>query len=294
MSCATPQAPAVRSSTAITVYTPDSALRRPLVLLREMFADLLASRGLAWRLATRDIKAQYRDSLLGFLWAFITPLFSAATWIVLNAAGIVRVADTSIPYPVYVFTGTMLWQIFNEALNSPLVQLNASRNLLSKLNFRREAVLLAGVIKVLYSAGIKLLIIVPVLFFFEVVPDLHILLFPIAVLALVLVGMAFGLLLAPIGMLYGDIVRLLPILTQVGMYTAPVIFALPTEGLFRTVFMVNFMTPVMLTARAWLTGSASPMPLYFMAVVGGSLVLLFVAWVIFRITMPAVIERMSA
>ena len=259
-----------------------------------MFADLFASRSLAWRLATRDIKAQYRDSLLGFFWAFITPLFSAATWIVFNASGIVKVADTSIPYPAYVFTGTMLWQVFNEALNAPLVQLNASRNLLSKLNFPRESIILAGVIKVLYSSGIKMLIIAPVLIYFKVFPDMHLLYFPFALLALVLVGTTLGLLLAPIGMIYGDIARMLPILTQVGMYTAPVIFALPTEGVFRTVFMLNFMTPVMLTARAWLTGFASPMPGYFASVVAVSFFLLFFAWVVFRITMPAVIERMSA
>lgn len=284
----------MRSSTTITIYTPDSALRRPTVLLRDMFADLLSSRSLAWRLATRDIKAQYRDSLLGFLWAFVTPVFSAATWIVLNAAGIVRVAETDIPYPAYVFTGTMLWQIFNESLTSPLAQLNSSRSMLSKLNFPREAVLLAGVIKVSFAAGIKLLIIIPVLFVFKVVPDLHLLLFPIALLALIMVGTSLGLLLAPIGMLYGDIARLLPILTQIGMYTAPVVFALPAEGLFRTVFMLNFMTPVMLTARAWITGFASPMPLYFLAVMAGSAILLFIAWVIFRITMPVIIERMSS
>jgi lipopolysaccharide transport system permease protein len=49
------------------VYTPDSQLRRPRQLVRSMVADLLASRELAWRLLVRNISAQYRQSLLGYL-----------------------------------------------------------------------------------------------------------------------------------------------------------------------------------------------------------------------------------
>lgn len=259
-----------------------------------MFADLGRSRSLAWRLATRDIRAQYRDSFLGILWAFITPLFSAATWLFLQLFGIVRVADTGIPFPVYVFTGTMLWNIFTESLGSPLGQLNSARGLLAKLNFPREAVLVAGLLKVLYSAGIKLAILLPVMIALGVYPNGYLALFPLALAGLVLVGFSIGLVLAPLGMLYGDVGRILPILTQVGMYTSPVIFAMPNEGLIRTIFQFNFMTPVVLTARAWFTGFPSPMPLYFAAVLAVSLVLLFMGWVVLRITMPAIIERMSA
>jgi len=277
----------------LIAYTPESELRRPFLLLRTMFGDLRRSRSLAWRLATRDIKAQYRDSLFGFLWAFVTPLFSAMTWIVLNATGIIRIADTSIPYPAYIFSGTMLWQVFTEALNGPLAQLNGSRSLLSKLNFTRESILIASLLKTLFSAGIKFMILFPVLFLFGVYPDLHLLLFPLAVLVLILVGSTIGLLLAPVGMLYGDISRALPIVTQLAMYTSPVIFALPQHGLMHKVFMLNFMTPVVLTARAWATGFASPMPFYFLGVALVFLVLLFFAWVIFRVTMPVIIERMA-
>jgi lipopolysaccharide transport system permease protein len=259
-----------------------------------MFGDLHRSRSLAWRLATRDIKAQYRDSLFGFLWAFVTPLFSAMTWIVLNATGIIRIADTGIPYPAYIFSGTMLWQVFTEALNGPLTQLNGSRSLLSKLNFTRESILIAALLKTLFSAGIKFIILFPVLFLFDVYPDLHILLFPFAVLVLILVGFTIGLLLAPVGMLYGDISRALPIVTQLAMYTSPVIFALPKHGLMHKVFMLNFMTPVVLTARAWATGSASPMPFYFLGVALVFLILLFFSWIVFRVTMPVIIERMSS
>ena len=95
----------------ITVYTPGSALRQPSRLVVDMCHDIWRGRGLAWRLAVRDISAQYRQAALGVLWALILPLANTAVWIFLNGSGIVQVSETPLPYAVYVFTGTMLWAI---------------------------------------------------------------------------------------------------------------------------------------------------------------------------------------
>src|SRR5436190_8244377 len=73
----------------VTVYTPESPLRRPARMVREMFRDLLASRELAWRLFVRDISAQYRQSILGLFWAFIPPLVAALPFVFLNSQGII-------------------------------------------------------------------------------------------------------------------------------------------------------------------------------------------------------------
>ncbi len=65
------------------VYTPQSQLRNPVALLRSMFSDLMASRELAWRLFVRDISSQYRQSLLGYAWAFLGPLITTLLWVFL-------------------------------------------------------------------------------------------------------------------------------------------------------------------------------------------------------------------
>ena len=122
-----------------TVYTPESSLKSPKAMLRDMLVDFWSGRDLAWRLAVRDIRAQYRQAFLGILWAFILPLANTLIWIFLSYSGVVKIAETSLSYPVYVFTGTMLWAIFMDALNAPLQQANAARGMLSKLNFPREA-----------------------------------------------------------------------------------------------------------------------------------------------------------
>jgi lipopolysaccharide transport system permease protein len=259
-----------------------------------MVGDLHSSWELSWRLAKRDISAQYRGSLLGYLWAFVLPLANTLAWVFLNASGVVRIASTGIPYPLYVLTGTMLWQMFVEALQAPLQQVGASKSMLTKLNFPREALIVSGMIKWCFNAFIKLLIIVPLVYFFDVTPTWHLALVPVALLAILLAGTSLGLLVAPIGVLYTDIAKGIPVFAQFAMYITPVVFAMPTAGFTARLFEMNFMTPLILTARAWLTGVPSPMPGYFLVVVLCSAVLLSVGWLLYRLAMPILIERMSS
>ena len=114
---------------------PRQPLAQPGLLWREMLQDLWAGRELAWRLAVRDISAQYRQSALGVLWALINPLTTTAVWLFLSTSRLGQVAETGIPYPVFVFTGTLLWSILIDAFNAPLGQVNANRALLAKINF---------------------------------------------------------------------------------------------------------------------------------------------------------------
>jgi len=183
----------------ITIYTPESSLANPAKMLREMFRDLAACRELAWRLAVRDVKSQYRQAFLGILWAFVLPLSNTVTWIVLSKSGIVSVSNTSLPYPVYVFTGTMLWAIFMDALNAPMQQVNTARGMLAKLNFPREALIVSGIYQTLFNAAIKVALLLGVLVVMGILPGWNLLLFPLGIISLMLVGTALGLLITPVG-----------------------------------------------------------------------------------------------
>ncbi len=77
-----------------TVYTPDSELLHFGRLMRNMASDLLASRELAWRLFVRNISAQYRQSRLGYAWAFVPPLFTSLIWIFLQSQRVFDICDS--------------------------------------------------------------------------------------------------------------------------------------------------------------------------------------------------------
>ncbi|QBQ54489.1 ABC transporter permease [Nitrosococcus wardiae] len=282
------------SESRITVYTPDSSLANPRKMVGEMFRDLLRGRELAWRLAVRDISSQYRQAFLGIFWAFITPLATTITWIFLSGSGIVSVGETNLPYPVYVFTGTLLWSILIDAMNAPTQQTNAARGMLAKLNFPREALLLSGIYKILFNTGIKMMLLIGALLLVGINPGWSLLLFPLGILSLILVGTAIGLLITPVGMLYTDVGRAVPLLMNFVMYLTPVVFPMPKEGWVATLYQINPLSPVILTARDWLTGFPPEFLGYFLVVNVAAFALLLVVWVAYRLAMPIIIERMSA
>jgi lipopolysaccharide transport system permease protein len=276
------------------IYTPASPLAQPGLLWREMVADLWTGRELAWRLAVRDISAQYRQSFFGVLWALIIPLANTAVWLFVTGSKVVQVAATPIPYPVFVFTGTLLWSILIDALNAPLMQVNANKTLLAKINFPREALIISGIYQTLFNGAIKLGILLLVLPVLGVHPGWGGLLIPVGLLSLVLTGTAVGLLITPLGVLYGDIGRGIPLITQFLMYLSPVVFPLATTGWTGTLMRLNPLTPLILNARAWFTGQPPQLLGEWILTLGGSAVLLLLMWMVYRLAMPILIERMSA
>lgn len=278
----------------ITIYTPDSLLTTPLKMAREMLRDLYASRELAWRLTVRDLSAQYRQTLLGFLWALILPLANTLVWIFLSRSGVVNVSDTLLPYPIYVFAGTMLWAILMDALNAPLQMVTASKSMLAKVNFPREALVVAGIYQTLVNALIKAILLLIALVAMGIHPGWGLMLFPIGILSLILAGTVIGLALTPVGLLYTDVGKAVPLLMQFLMYLTPVVFAMPKEGLPATVFQLNPLTPLILTARDWLTGLTPEFLSYFITINVISIILLFMFWIVYRLAMPILIERMGS
>lgn len=277
-----------------TVYSPDSELLNPGRLFSGMMSDLMASRELAWRLFVRNISAQYRQSLLGYFWAFIPPIFTTLIWVFLNSQNILDVGYTGMPYPLFVFTGTILWQTFADALESPLKMVSESKAMLAKINFPREALILTSVGLVLFNFSIRLVLLVSVFAWYEVSVPSTIFLVPLGVLSMVLFGLMVGILLTPFGVLYSDIGRTIAIATQAWFFLTPVIYPVPKASWAAALVNLNPVTPLLQTTREWMiTGQSTQLSAFF-GVTVGTFVFLFIGWIIYRIAMPHLIARMSA
>lgn len=278
----------------VRVYTPARPLRRPLDLLREMLKDVAASRELAWRLAVRDVSAQYRQAALGFLWVFLLPVANTVIWTFLRRTGVVAMEGTAMPYVAFVFSGTVLWAVFSDAVNAPLQQATAARAMLVKINFPREALILSGILQVLFNGTVRVAVLLAALLLLGIVPGWTLVLFPAAFLSLVLIGTTVGLFLAPVGMLYTDVARALPLALQFLMYLAPVVFPAPAGGLAGTVFRWNPLTPVIEAGRGWLAGMPADLLMPLLVVDGIFVLLLAAMAVAYRLSMPILIERLGS
>jgi lipopolysaccharide transport system permease protein len=282
-----------RAPLPLRVYTPEPPLRRPVRLIHEMALDIWSGRELAWRLFIRDLSASYRQTWLGYAWAFLPPLANALTFVFLHSQGLFEIGATKVPYAAFAMIGTLLWQVFVDALNSPVTSLLQAKPMLTKINFPRESILIAGLGMVLFNFLIRLVLLGAVLLWFKVPITASILLLPLGVAALIMCGFAVGLAISPIGALYTDVSKALPMITSFWMLLTPVVYPAKETGLAGMFAAWNPVSPLIITTRQFLTGEVQEHLLPFTLVFGGSLLIVLCGLIAFRLTMPHLIARMG-
>ena len=282
------------SELPLKIYTPESPLRQPGKLVREIFADVWKNRELIWILFLRDLKAQFRQSLLGYLWLVIPPLANALVWFLLNSQRLINVDTGDVPYPVFVLIGSTLWAAFAATLIAPSDTISQNREVFVKLDVSVESFILAGSARAVFNLLITFSILIPVLLIQGVTLRWSSLVFPFSTLAFLTSAFAIGMCLAPVGALYTDFRNAISPILALAMFTVPVVFPVPTEpGILSTVIRHNPLTPALALARdnlvngsfAWL-GFAL---LWFVV----SLAVLLLTFVALRVAKPHIIARMG-
>jgi lipopolysaccharide transport system permease protein len=278
----------------MTTYTAESKLRHPILLFKEMWQDLKGSGELAWRLTVRDISAQYRQTLLGYFWAVFPPLVASMVFVLLRSSSVMEIKGLNIPYPAYVMAGAVFWQLFVDALNFPLKVVTQSKAILTKINLPKEALVISAICQVLFSFFIKIILLVGVFIYYKVSIGWTIVLIPIPLLGLLLLGTMFGVLLIPVGLLYKDIQQALLVATSGLIFLTPVAYPPTVEGLLGDIMRINPITPLLMGAKDLLFKQIPTDIVPFMVVFGSTIILLFFGWVIYRVALPIIVERVGA
>ena len=276
----------------ITVYSSRSELRHPVRLLRGIFSAFYEGRELAWRIFVRDLNGLYRQTLLGLFWAFLPPLANTAIWLFLKSQNVFKMDETGVDATVYILTGMILWQAFLDAFLVPSTTISSNRNMISRLNFPREALLLVGFGEVLFNFAIRIVLLVPAFIYFGVPLRVGILLAPLTIIGLILLGMTLGLLLLPIGSLYKDVDRLIALFIPFWMIVTPIIYV-PTQTFPGSLLnWVNPASPLLLVSRDLLLMGETNHVLIGILFGILTIPLLMIGLIVYRVSLPILIERM--
>jgi len=282
-----------KSTLKTVVYTSDKKTHF-FQELKSISRDIKSSNFLAYQMTKRDLQSQHRQSLLGFFWILAPVIINSMIWLFLNGSGVVNVnIPGGIPYPVFVILGTTIWNIFAEAVQSPINSVNAGRAIISKINFPKEALLMKGLYTTFFNLAIKMVPAVAILIAYQVAPSWSLLLFPFYIIALTIFAFAIGLILTPLGLIYTDISKLLITGIPLLMYLTPVVYAVPRSGVFKFLFNLNPLTYIINDTRNTLIGAAPQSLMFTVVLTAVSLIVLLIGLVIFRKSMPIVIEKIA-
>ncbi len=271
-----------------------SVLQRPKEAFREWKQSVHFTLPLGWQLAQRDMQARYRQTLLGYLWAVLPALGATAAFMLMKSSKILNVGETTIPYPVYVFVGSLFWQLFTTSLSRPIEVVQVNRNVMAKIQFPRLSLLVAALLLVLYDTLIKLCLLPLIFLAFGSWPDADIVYLPLVLLAFIFLGNAIGILLSPLNLIFHDVKIVIPIIMAVLVLLTPVGYVTPETGWLKTIVELNPLTSLIDAARGSL--SSMPMPPLMSWGLTGLLsgIFMVVSVVVYLVSLPIIIERQSA
>jgi lipopolysaccharide transport system permease protein len=208
----------------VTVYQPNERRGGLLWGLRQAREDISASRHVILRLFIRDFVAQFRQKILGYLWALLTPLLSIFSFLFLFFIGVLRPGDGEIPYTVYVLLGSTIWGCLPGAMGAVSNGLQGQADLILRTRIPKLALAISSLAGVAYSMLISMVTMAVVLFIIGVKPTWWFLAYPLLVMPMVLLGTAIGLVLSVLGAIAKDLTPIVVQVLSLVMYVTPVIY----------------------------------------------------------------------
>lgn len=185
--------------------------------------ELWQYKDLFYFLVLRDIKVLYKQTILGFAWAIIRPVFSMVVFTIIFG-NIAQVNSDGVPYAVFSYVALVPWTYFAAALTGSTESLIGNSGMLTKVYFPRLVFPMAPVFAKLLDFAIAFLIIIVMMIWFGIAPTVNVLWLPVLIALMILTASGMGMWLAAMAVQYRDVKHAMSFATQLLMYAAPVVW----------------------------------------------------------------------
>ncbi len=220
--------------------------------------DLWACRELLYFLMWRDIKVRYKQTVLGAAWAVIQPLVTMIIFTYFFGK-LGKVPTDGVPYPIFFYTGLLLWTFFSNGVTSGANSLIGNSNLITKVYFPRLIIPSAAVGAGLLDFAIASVLLIGLLVYYNFrVTWGYLMLLPLIALT-TLLALGVGIWFSALNVKYRDVRYALPFLIQIWVFVSPIIYPsslVPEE--WRWAMALNPLTGVVEAFRASLFGRPFP------------------------------------
>jgi lipopolysaccharide transport system permease protein len=232
-----------------------------MLLLFSEIKAIIGHRELLWQMTSREIKARYKQSILGYFWVILSPL---AQMLVMSFAFslILRIPTNSsekIPYSIFLFTALLPWTLFANSLSSACNSLVGSSSLITKIYFPRTILVISTIVAKIIDFFFATSILVVYLVIYQIPITLNILwVIPIFLIQQIFT-LGLSLFFAAANLLYRDIQYLLGLILTLWMYLTPIIYPADiVPDRFRFLFQINPIAVIVNAYRQVILGGGEP------------------------------------
>jgi len=215
--------------------------------------ELWQYRELLYFFTWRDVKVKYKQTVLGFAWAVLQPLFMALIFTLFLGDVISSKVELPLPYPIFVLSGMILWNVFSNGLSNAANSMVNNANIIKKIYFPRLIIPISSILVALFDFIMAFIVFIPFLIiydsFFQVGAFLFI---PLALLITILSSFGIGTFLSALNIKYRDFRYVVPFLIQALLFITPVIYPgnITSNKMIKWIIKFNPMTSAIEAFRA--------------------------------------------
>ena len=198
----------------------------------------------------KELKVKYKNSVLGFAWSLLNPLL----YLVVFYIAFVKILGSGVPdFPIFLLSGLLVWNFFSTGLAAACGSVVSNAGLVKKVSFPREILPLAAIGSMLVHFFLQSLVLFTVLLIMRRPVDwAYVALLPIALLALMLLTGALGILMSATNVYLRDTQHFLELALLAWFWVTPIVYGFmtidrrPESSLFKKIYLLNPVTPIVL------------------------------------------------
>ncbi len=191
--------------------------------------ELWQYRELFYFFTWRDIKVRYKQAVLGVLWAIMQPFSMMLIFTIIFSRGL-GVKSDGLPYPIFAFSGLMIWNIFSNGLQNAASSMVSNANIIKKIYFPRLIIPMSSILTALFDFLFALIVFIGLIFYYKIPFSFIKLIFflPLSILLTVMTTFGLGTFLAALNVKYRDFQYALPFFIQFLLFVNPILYSSKT------------------------------------------------------------------
>jgi lipopolysaccharide transport system permease protein len=278
----------------ITVYEAHQRRKTGMIaVVCIMAVDIVRCRELVWQLFKRDFLMQYKKSFLGVGWILLAPLIGFASWVFMNAAGVLSPGDMDFPYPAFVLISTTLWGFFSSSVIAASRTLKAGQGFIGQVHYPHHIMLVKELLQAYANFLISFIFVTVLLLCFSVNLNALYYITPLLVLPMLVVAASIGLIASIINVVSMDIEKGIGYMLGFLMFLTPVVYTADNKtGIVKTILTCNPMTYLYGSARDLIVFGHTDNADFFVCLSLAALLLLLLTMKLFYVAEEKVIEKM--
>ncbi len=183
--------------------------------------EIYSYRDVVRNFVARDLKTRYKGSALGFIWSFLNPLLNLVVLAIVFSF-VIRAGVKN--FPIFLLIGILAWQFLASSLIQSSRSIIDNGGLIKKIYLAREIFPISIVIGNLIQLIFSLVVLIILLLFFQILPNLLWLFFPILLILQVLFVLGIALMLAALSVFFRDVPILVESSLPVWYFASPIFY----------------------------------------------------------------------